>query len=334
MEPTREQQQIIGHDGHAKINAVAGSGKTTTLTHYAKSKGDRARMLYLVFNRSAKLDAEEKFKKRGVYNVTIETAHSLAYAAIVRGRGYKVYQGDYKATDLVSILDINVPEVDKNTNYIIATHVKKYMSMYCNSGVIKIADLNYFSTITSTKAKEFTNVYRNVIEEKFKVFWTLMDTREIEITHDFYLKKYQLSKPVLDYDYIMFDEGQDSSAVMLEIFNRQEATKVIVGDTHQQIYSWRYAINSLDKMNFETFELNSSFRFNEHVADLANNILGYKRLLGVQNIPEIKGVGGSNKSLTHAVIARSNMALLIKAIEYCGNGSDIKSVYFEGNLSS
>ena len=32
---------------------------------------------------------------------------------------------------------------------------------------------------------------------------------------------------------------------------------VIVGDTHQQIYSWRYAINSLEKTSFKNFNLYS-----------------------------------------------------------------------------
>ena len=63
-----------------------------------------------------------------------------------------------------------------------------------------------------------------------------MERAEIPITHEFYLKKFQLQNPQLSYDYILFDEGQDASPVMLDVFLKQKATKVIVGDGHQQIY--------------------------------------------------------------------------------------------------
>ena len=104
-----------------------------------------------------------------------------------------------------------------------------------------------------------------------------MDKGEIEITHDFYLKKFQLSNPTLYYDYILFDEGQDASPAMLDVFLQQKATKVIVGDTHQQIYGWRYAVNSLEKANFKTYHLSTSFRFSQDMANLAMEVLQWKK---------------------------------------------------------
>ena len=38
MELTSEQQAIINSNGNIKINAVAGSGKTTTIIEYAKAQ--------------------------------------------------------------------------------------------------------------------------------------------------------------------------------------------------------------------------------------------------------------------------------------------------------
>jgi superfamily I DNA/RNA helicase len=51
----------------------------------------------------------------------------------------------------------------------------------------------------------------------------------------------------------LFDEGQDASPAMLAIFLKQKGVKVIVGDTHQQIYAWRYAVNSLAKADFTNY---------------------------------------------------------------------------------
>ena len=38
MELTKEQYDIINSTGNIKINAVAGSGKTTTVIEYAKTR--------------------------------------------------------------------------------------------------------------------------------------------------------------------------------------------------------------------------------------------------------------------------------------------------------
>ena len=66
MKLTREQESIINSTGDIKINAVAGSGKTTTVTLYAKSRPADSRILYLAFNKSVKLEAVQKFAKHGV----------------------------------------------------------------------------------------------------------------------------------------------------------------------------------------------------------------------------------------------------------------------------
>jgi superfamily I DNA and RNA helicase len=55
MNLTQQQKDIIRSTGNIKINAVAGSGKTTTVIEYAKSRPPGSRILYLAFNKSVKL---------------------------------------------------------------------------------------------------------------------------------------------------------------------------------------------------------------------------------------------------------------------------------------
>jgi superfamily I DNA/RNA helicase len=161
-----------------------------------------------------------------------------------------------------------------------------------------------------------------------------MDKGEIEITHDFYLKKFQLSNPKLNFDYILFDEGQDASPAMLDVFFKQNATKVIVGDTHQQIYSWRFAVNSLEKATFKTLNLSTSFRFSQDIANLAMEILNWKKHMDRPESIPIKGVGVSKNVKTKAILARTNLGLLLKAIEYVTEKKKVKYIYFEGNINS
>ena len=274
MKLTSEQLEIINSSGNIKINAVAGSGKTTTIIEYARHRPE-GRILYLAFNKSVKLDAVKRFAEKGLANVQVETAHSLAYKHIVLKHKYKIRHQGYKNHEVAELLNLQGNE-EKHTEYVIATHINRFIAYFCNSDKTKAAELNYLDTITDPKAKAFVSSFYDYIVAQSRRFLGKMDCGEIEISHDFYLKKFQLANPQLNYEYILFDEGQDASPAMLDIFLKQKATKVIVGDTHQQIYSWRFAINSLEKADFATYYLSTSFRFSQDIANLAMEVLKLK----------------------------------------------------------
>jgi len=331
---TVQQQNIINSTGNIKINAVAGSGKTTTIIEYARSRPKNSKILYLAFNRSVKIEAERKFRELGLYNVKVETAHSLAYKNIVFKHEYKVRAGAYRTHEIVEILGLNGFGSEKLMEYIIATHINRLITYFCNSDKTKVHDLHYPEIICDPKAKGFVDKNYAFIREQARQFLAKMDAGDIDVIHDFYLKKYQLSKPKLNYDFILFDEGQDASPAMLDVFLRQTATKVIVGDTHQQIYGWRHAINSLEKADYKIFNLSNSFRFSQDIANLAMEILKWKDQIHSFDPVEITGTGNSGKYTSKAVLARTNLGLLLKAIEYVTDRPKIKTIYFEGNINS
>jgi F-box protein 18 (helicase) len=330
---TLEQKIIINTNKDHCINAVAGSGKTTTVIEYAAARPATAKILYLVFNKSVKLEAERKFKEKGLNNVKVETAHSLAFRHICRGSSYKIKANGYKTTEIVELLQLTGSD-QKHAEYIIANHINKFITYFCNSNKQKVQQLDYISTITDPKAKTFVQKFYPLIINGTRQLLAKMDKAEIEITHDFYLKKFQLSNPQLQYNYILFDEGQDASEAMLDIFMKQNAVKIIVGDTHQQIYGWRHAVNSLSKVNFDTLFLSASFRFNQDIADLACKILDLKKnLIDFKPVPIIgRGLNTSTKS--SATIARSNLGLLLNAVNYITENPKVKHIYFEGNINS
>jgi superfamily I DNA/RNA helicase len=333
MKLTKEQYNIIHSTGNIKINAVAGSGKTTTIIEYAKARPKTSRILYLAFNRTVKMEAVKKFKNEGLHHVKVETAHSLAYKYIVPGNNYKVRAQSYHTNEIAQILNL-IGNQEKHTEYIIANHINRFIAYFCNSNQQKVKDLNYVDTITDPKAKEFVLQFYAYIVTQSRILLGKMDAGDIEITHDFYLKKFQLSNPVLPYDYILFDEGQDASPAMLDVFLQQKATKVIVGDTHQQIYGWRFAVNSLTKADFTTYHLSTSFRFSQDIANLAMGVLDVKKHIEDYKAISIKGFGDSKAVKTKAVLARTNLGLLLKAIEYVTEKNDLKHIYFEGNINS
>ena len=333
MELTREQIDIINATGNIKINAVAGSGKTTTVIEYAKARPSSCKILYLAFNKSVKLEAIKKFAAHGLYNVKVETAHSLAFKNIVYKYEYKVRPQGYKTYEITEILGLK-GNGEKLAEYIIANHINKFITYFCNSDKLKVQDLNYLDVVSDSKARTFVTTYYDYIEKQSRLMLSKMDKGEIEVTHDFYLKKFQLSNPTLHFDYILFDEGQDASPAMLDIFLKQEATKVIVGDTHQQIYGWRFAVNSLEKADFTTYHLSTSFRFSQDIANLAMGILKWKNHLDDYDEIPIIGKGTGKEIKIKAILARTNLGLLLKAIEYVTEKKNIKRIYFEGNINS
>lgn len=333
MELTKEQNAIINSTGNIKINAVAGSGKTTTVIEYARTRPATSKILYLVFNKSVKMEAVAKFKKKGLTNVVVETAHSLAFKNIVYKHNYKVRNSGYKTSEIAEMLGL-VGNGQKHGEYIVANHINKFIACYCNSDKEKIEELNYPETLSDSKSKQFVVSFHKYIEKKAGLLLSKMDKGEIEITHDFYLKKFQLSNPELKYDYILFDEGQDASGAMLDVFLKQKATKVIVGDANQQIYSWRQAVNSLEKVNFTPYALSASFRFGAAIADLASNVLKWKKHIGREQTVSIIGKGNNAVVKTKAILARTNLGLLLKAIECVTENQSLKYIYFEGNINS
>ncbi|MEX2590885.1 MAG: UvrD-helicase domain-containing protein [Chitinophagales bacterium] len=333
MELTKQQYDIINSTGNIKVNAVAGSGKTTTIIEYAKARPESSKILYLAFNKSVKLEAIKKFSEKGLKNVKVETAHSLAYKHIVFQNNYKVRPQGYKIYEIAELLGLE-GNGEKHAEYIVANHISKFISYFCNSDKARVQDLNYLEIVSDPKAKTFVSTFYNYIKRKTRLLLSKMDKGEIEITHDFYLKKFQLVSPKLNYDYILFDEGQDASAAMLDVFFKQKATKVIVGDTHQQIYGWRFAVNSLEKADFKTYNLSTSFRFSQDIANLAMGVLKLKKIIEIEAPFQIAGKGTTKKIKSKAVIARTNLGLLLKAIEYVTEKKKVKNIYFEGNINS
>ncbi|MEI6945752.1 UvrD-helicase domain-containing protein [Paraflavisolibacter sp. H34] len=329
MQLTLQQKAILQTNEDIVINAVAGSGKTTTLMEYARSRPTGSRILYLAFNKSVKAEAARKFAD--LNNVKVETAHSLAFDAVVKRSPYKVVAG-YKSYEWVELLRID--SGDLHVDYTLAHHVNKFISYFCNSTAQKVQELNYAETVSEAKAHQFVQHFYTNIEQYTRQALARMDKGEIAITHDFYLKKFQLANPQLPYDYILFDEGQDASGAMLQVFLQQKARKVIVGDVHQQIYGWRYAINSLQQAPYPLYPLTHSFRFDDEIALIANKVLGWKKHLGEPPAIRVIGDGkGEGPILTRATLARTNLSLLLNAIGQWQSGR-LRKMHFEGNISS
>jgi hypothetical protein len=130
--------------------------------------------------------------------------------------------------------------------------------------------------------------------------------------------------------YILLDEGQDTNDVVLDLFLRQRAQRVIVGDEYQAIYGWRGAVNALTQCRDQAgvvLTLTQSFRYGEAIAEVANEILS----INPECDFELRGWPERNSTLgdvngRHTVIARSNAVLVEKALRCIREGKTISVV--------
>ncbi|XP_035223017.1 F-box DNA helicase 1-like isoform X2 [Stegodyphus dumicola] len=162
-----------------------------------------------------------------------------------------------------------------------------------------------------------------IIRDSIQIWKRMIDKddKQCKVTHDVYLKLYQLTKPkLLGYHCIMVDEAQDCNSAMLDIVLTQSAPIILVGDPNQQIYGFRGATNALQNAPFShIYYLTKSFRFGPEIAYIASCCLEYLRRYTTETL-----VGNTKPSYVngevegqYAVIARSNSELLEQVIRLC-----------------
>uniref|UniRef100_A0A673B1Y6 F-box DNA helicase 1 n=1 Tax=Sphaeramia orbicularis TaxID=375764 RepID=A0A673B1Y6_9TELE len=264
---THEQQQILSHDIHkdhvVKIMAFAGTGKTTTLVKYAEQRPD-LRFLYVAFNKSVATEATRRFPR----NVACKTVHSLAFKDV----GIRYHIGKKLTSNLNA--------------FVINSVLPKGRGGFLKSKIV-LTTLNTFMAsvdpaITTSHVPSTYRTNRHKVLFKLFVIWTKMkDLREKRheahyMTHDGYLKLWQLQKPCLSnqYDAIFIDEAQDCTPVVLDILLSQRCGKILVGDPHQQIYTFKGAVNALQDVDHtHIFYLTQSFRFGAEIAYVGAAIL-------------------------------------------------------------
>ena len=76
---------------------------------------------------------------------------------------------------------------------------------------------------------------------------------------------------------VLLDESQDSNDITLELFNKFNAKKIMVGDVYQKIYGFRGSINGMEKFKADkVLHLTYTFRFDsEDEVKLVNDYLKY-----------------------------------------------------------
>lgn len=364
MKPTEEQAKAIKlarRGKNMKLNAFAGAGKTATLIMIAKELEPK-KGLYLAFNKSIATEAQRKMPS----NVEARTFHSMAYRGVPDWLRDKLKKPQLHINEFIKKFNIETVFVEgfeykiiKDDDGKVSTQKTPTRHAITPYKIKRIIDDAIRLFVASEDSKPRTKYIQEALEEEYSeemqiqphVFVPLIErltyitealwedyTKEdgdfgLQGNHDVYLKYWANSNPIINADFILFDEAQDADGLMLRILRKQVGQVIYVGDKHQQIYGWRGAVNALEKIEADEGFLTQSFRFGQELANKCQPILSF---LGETNT--IRGTGNdtvvtemSGYGVVDAILCRTNSGVINKLLELadedveCSVNIDVKN---------
>ncbi|XP_060062920.1 F-box DNA helicase 1-like [Ylistrum balloti] len=334
---THEQMRVVNHNCQpgelAKIVAFAGTGKTTTLVRYTQLRPN-TKFLLLVFNKSVCDHAKTKFP----WNVDCKTGHALAFSK--KGFRYKEAGKLRGSGPTVFSITQTIKKKKGDNLFVRAKFVLDTLNTFLSSAdpFPKEDHVPNFRMDESGMRVPIDPEKKEMYVDDTCYLWNRMKDikdKDVPISHDGYLKLYQLSHPRLDfkYDCILIDEAQDLTPAISDILLNQMTSKILVGDPHQQIYSFRGAVNSMQTVQASTiFYLTQSFRFGPEIAEIAacclETLKNEKRKTLVGNGQPCKVLGEQVGQL--AVLTRCNSTLFNEAVKRCCHENTDDKVAFVG----
>lgn len=334
--PTPEQVEFIdavGKGGPVKGIAFAGAGKTASLVMTAEGPLARKKVLMVCFNKANRIEADGRMPA----NVKNKTWHQLAWPTATRlnFNGRKAFGAMGQVTSYADEPSLApVAQLFEGNSRRAALAAVQTLTKFSHSADPKVLPQHLPGPVGSKiRDKAAREQARAAAAEAIGKLWATIIRPESKLlmTFDHFLKAWALSNPVLPFDTILLDEAQDTNPVTLAIMMRQhELGKqvVFVGDSHQQIYAFRGAIDAMKQVPGIERHLTTSFRFGPEIAGWANAVLG---ILGERH-PLIGG-GAPGEVLeddgdfrAQAVLCRGNAGVLREAIAALDAGKRVAVV--------
>ncbi len=346
--PSPQQEAII--DGYRQelpvsvVVAYAGSGKTTTARQAMSASRDPA--AYFVYTKEAADDARRKMPG----HVMAGTVHSFAYGApCMSDPGHASFGTLFgarlqkKGAELHEAIKTQFPTEISRVSYALGTTGKRpavvealnTVRSFCYSEDDHISKQHVPEKILAIVAQKLgQRAARDCVEPLVdlanKVWERMADPRAaaMPITHDIYLKMWQLQGPQLRQQRLVLDEAQDANPVMLNIVKQlvRSGTRVmLIGDPRQAIYQWRGAVNAMAEFpEAPHFALTTSWRYGQNIADTSQPLLcatlATDKLIGGGGEPGLVIDDEDAHFNPTAILCRSNAGVVEAAMDEISRG--------------
>lgn len=247
--PSPYQQRIFDFvstgNGSAIVEAVAGSGKTTTIVQAVRLIPKDKSVLMLAFNKTI---AEELNSRIALPNVQVKTFHSLGYSAYRDVHGSKVKMDNAKLFRLIDDLVENSNLTDEERKG--APHINKVVKLGKSMGIgTQILDNlpeNWMALIEHHDIGGFDDEVdlRPIIPICQEILRRSNNMTSIIDFDDMIYLPVQQGLSFRKFDWVFVDESQDVShtqRLMLRGLMKKTSRMIAVGDPCQAIYGFRGA---------------------------------------------------------------------------------------------
>ncbi|MGH9389016.1 MAG: UvrD-helicase domain-containing protein [Vicinamibacteria bacterium] len=219
--------------GHARIEAVAGSGKSRTLIELAKLL--RGRVLLVAFNKSIATELQSKLAPLGLQNVSASTIHSLGYSSIRRAFGRKIEVDGQKLRQIVD----EVMGGDYDTFY--TRRAAEKLASLVKLTLTRADDREALQALMERYDVDANGDSETVLDAVPEILSLAAETKDVIDFDDmvWFPRIFKLTPE--RYDWLLVDESQDLNAAQREVVLSAvaEGGRVIcVGDSHQAIYGF------------------------------------------------------------------------------------------------
>jgi len=339
---TAEQQAVVHHrEGHARVAAVAGAGKTTTMAarvlHLLGSGVSPKRMLVLMFNRSAKDDFQRRLASMapaGQPLPDVRTFHSLGHRltqSLCRWGALaprRLLSAEWQMERLLRQASLNVlaGQVDRRDAALEGDRLEA-LAHFC--GLVKAEMLPAATLYERLNYEPDTDYFPTAFEEAER----LLHAEGVMTYADLLYRPLQaleadatLRKRVEGFlDHVIVDEYQDINTVqqrLLAVLAGPSANVMAVGDANQCIYEWRGARPDTMLENFTAtfgkatdYPLSMTFRHGHALALTANHAI-----MANQRRPDQLCLAEAGNPDTRVTVGQGSRLLLDALIDWQAQG--------------
>jgi DNA helicase II / ATP-dependent DNA helicase PcrA len=315
---------ITDGKGNAVVNAVAGSGKSTTIVEALKLIPAMMSVLFLAFNKA--IVEELKQKIGNLPNATIRTLHSLGMSALSKVYKFVVDDAKYKKilTDMMQYGKVRpIEKLDEEETQVYKQNILKLVDL------CRVNLCNNVSDLETVSDKYEIAVIDNEVEMALKVVTEGKGIISvIDFTDMIYLPIVR-NVAVPKYDFVFIDECQDLSACQRELFLKAlkpNGRFVSVGDPNQAIYGFAGAdvesFKVLQKLpNTVNLPLSVCYRCDNSIIELAKKLV--PQIEAKDNAPD--GIVKYDCLLSEIadgdmILCRVNAPLVALCMRYIGQG--------------
>lgn len=275
-EEQRHATELAARGGDGSVVARAGSGKTHTLRAVALRTAPK-RTLLVAFNRAIAREAARRFPN----HVAVATLHALAFRAVVARdarlrRKFDSAGGTVPYPVWLELAGLD-PRDPARHGHLAA--LRDLVRSFCASGDAEPTP-DHLPAATRERLRATLGAERAAERERWLAIrarraWARMADPDdpAPIDHDGYLKLFERRREPLPAELLLVDEAQDLAPAMLAIVDRQDASRLLVGDPAQRIYGWRGAVDAMAASGYPEVRLTRSFRFGAEIAAAARRVV-------------------------------------------------------------